>query len=293
MVHLPQTLSDSRFHMLTIMTQTSHDKQCKFLARCEEAYHLVQDFLHDRLPEVEKNPPFIFRQHRRLIVKEKVKKSLEVLDKALDSHSVEEIALSYNGGKDCLVMLILLMASIHKKFSSESVANPKLNLLPKDYRLDSIFINSETSFPELTEFIKLSTHYYQLNPITIKSSLKEGFEHYLNEVNTKIKVIVVGIRYADPYGSQLLYEQETDHNWPKFLRVHPILHWHYVDVWEFLIACDLPYCSLYDDGYTSLGGVETTERNMFLRVGDSYLPAYMLEEYADERERVGRKKNLT
>lgn len=68
------------------MTQTSHDKQCKFLARCEEAYHLVQDFLHDRLPEVEKNPPFIFRQHQRLIVKEKVKKSLEVLDKALDSH---------------------------------------------------------------------------------------------------------------------------------------------------------------------------------------------------------------
>lgn len=187
-------------------------------------------------------------------------------------------------------MLILLMAAIHKKFSSESISNPKYNLLPKDYKLDSIYINSEVPFPEVSEFITLSTKHYHLNPITIKSSLKEGFEHYLNKINQSTRVIVVGIRYADPYGSQLKYEQETDHNWPKFIRIHPILHWHYVDIWDFLIACDLPYCSLYDEGYTSLGGIDTTEPNLFLRVGDSYLPAYMLEEYADERERAGRKK---
>lgn len=190
-------------------------------------------------------------------------------------------------------MLILLLASIHKKFSSESMSNPKVNLLPKDYKLDSIYVNSEVPFPEVTEFIQLSTAHYQLNPITIKSSLKEGFEHYLKSVNTKVKVIVVGIRHADPYGSKLQYEQETDHNWPKFMRVHPILHWRYVDVWDFLIACGLPYCPLYDYGYTSLGGVDNTEPNMFLRVGESFLPAYMLEEHADERERVGRKKTNT
>lgn len=187
-------------------------------------------------------------------------------------------------------MLVLLMAAIHMKFSSESVSNPKLNLLPKDYKLDSIYINSEVPFSEVSDFIELSTKEYHLNPITIKSSLKEGFEHYLSKVNPNVKVIVVGIRYADPYGLQLKYEQETDHNWPKFLRIHPILHWHYVDIWDFLITCNVPYCSLYDQGYTSLGGIDNTERNLFLKVGESYLPAYMLEEYADERERVGRKK---
>lgn len=185
-------------------------------------------------------------------------------------------------------MLILLMATIHTKFSSESSTNPKMNLLPRDYRLDSIYINSEVPFQQVTDFIELSTAMYHLNPITIKSSLKEGFEHYLTKVNPNIKVIVVGIRYADPYGLLLQYEQQTDHNWPKFLRIHPVLHWHYVDVWDFLLACNLKYCSLYDEGYTSLGGVDNTERNMFLKLGDSYLPAYMLEEYADERERVGR-----
>lgn len=183
------------------------------------------------------------------------------------------------------------MAAIHKKFSSDSTTNPSLNLLPRDYKLDSIYINSEVPFPEASDFIELSAKDYHLNLITIKDSLKGGFEYYLNKVNQAVKIIVVGIRYADPYGSQLRYEQETDHNWPKFLRIHPILHWHYVDVWDFLLACGVPYCSLYDQGYTSLGGIDNTQPNMFLQVGESYLPAYMLEEYADERERVGRKKS--
>lgn len=187
-------------------------------------------------------------------------------------------------------MLVLLLATIHKKFSSELNTNPSLNLLPKDYRLDSIYINSEHPFPEVNDFINSSTEHYHLNPIIIKSSLKEGFEKYLHEINQKVKTIIVGIRYADPYGSLLKYEQETDHNWPKFLRVHPILHWHYVEIWDFLVACNVDYCVLYDQGYTSLGGVDTTEPNVFLKTGNSFLPAYMLEEYADERERVGRIK---
>lgn len=165
-----------------------------------------------------------------------------------------------------------------------------LDSLPENYRLDSIYINSETPFPELSAFIEESTHEYFLNPITIKCSMKEGFEHYLSSVNKNVKAIVVGIRYADPYGSLLQYEQETDHNWPKFLRIHPILHWHYCDIWDFIMACNLRYCPLYDQGYTSLGGVDNTVPNPFLKSGNSYLPAYMLEEYADERERVGRIK---
>ncbi|GEQ70175.1 hypothetical protein JCM33374_g3851 [Metschnikowia sp. JCM 33374] len=197
---------------------------------------------------------------------------------------LEEIAVSYNGGKDCLVMLTLLLAAIHRKVSSSTD-------LHEDYKLDSIYINSEQPFAELDTFITESNKEYSLNPITINSSMKEGFEHYLKEINPKTKAIVVGIRYADPYGSSLRYQQETDHNWPKFLRIHPILHWEYCEIWDFIMACNLPYCKLYDQGYTSLGGVDTTLPNKFLQSeGDSYMPAYMLEEDADARERVGRIK---
>lgn len=167
----------------------------------------------------------------------------------------------------------------------------KFGQLPENYKLECIYINSEIPFPNLTEFIQDSTKHYHLHPITIKSSLKEGFEKYLNEINPNIRAIIVGIRYSDPYGRELKYQDPTDHNWPKFLRIHPILHWNYVDIWDFIVGCNLTYCTMYDEGYTSLGGRYNTFPNPYLKNEDgTYLPAYMLREDADDRERLGRSK---
>jgi FAD synthetase len=50
----------------------------------------------------------------------------------------------------------------------------------------------------------------------------------------------------------------------------------------------LPYCSLYDLGYTSLGEVHNTIKNPFLKYEldgiELYKPAYMLEDEDKERE---------
>lgn len=197
-----------------------------------------------------------------------------------------------------MVMLILLLASIYKKFLSTHEANRGENfyssgIIPHDYKLDSIYVNAETPFPQLTEFIKQSTQYYHLNPIFIIDSMKCGFEHYLNEINTNIKSVIVGIRHTDPYGAQLQDEQYTDSNWPRFLRIHPILDWKYEEIWDFLVGSDVDYCTLYDEGYTSLGGVNTTVPNPELLIPggeNKYLPAYMLKDNADALERLGRVK---
>ncbi|ODV77946.1 adenine nucleotide alpha hydrolases-like protein [Suhomyces tanzawaensis NRRL Y-17324] len=265
----------------------THSSQHKFLQRCEQAYLLVQGFLEDTLPwgkVPESRPDYRYDPQLRSHVKTKISDSMEKLAASIDRHGLQEIAISYNGGKDCLVMLILLLATIHQKFTKQPSA------IPEDYKLDSIYVNSETLFPQLTQFIQESTQTYHLNPIIIQSSLKEGFEKYLNEINTNIKTIVVGVRHLDPYAGNLSFEQTTDHDWPKFLRIHPILNWNYVDIWDFLIGCNLQYCSMYDEGYTSLGGVKNTVPNPFLKDGDRYLPAYRLTEDADARERLGRIK---
>lgn len=68
------------------METTTKDR---LLATCAEAHQLVQGFLDDSLPETHLrnlNPPYQTSPLKRAAVKEKVLKSLEVLDTALDKH---------------------------------------------------------------------------------------------------------------------------------------------------------------------------------------------------------------
>jgi len=93
------------------------------------------------------------------------------------------------------------------------------------------------------------------------------------------------------------------------MRVNPILDWNYGLVWHFLRLFKFPYCSLYDQGYTSLGTVEDTYPCPALAVNrgnehsndetdgmvnsnlPKFWPAYMLRDW--EQERAGRIKKGT
>lgn len=67
-------------------------------------------------------------------------------------------------------------------------------------------------------------------------------------------------------------------------------------VWSFLRGCKLPYCVLYDRGYTSIGNVNDTVQNEALLANENehyqngetkqYKPAYELE--CEELERSNR-----
>lgn len=81
--------------------------------------------------------------------------------------------------------------------------------------------------------------------------------------------------------------------------VNPIIEWTDADVWEFIRAHGIPYCSLYDEGWHRLGCVgcpmagrhgRETELLRWPKYKDSYLRAFA--KMLDVRREKGRPSKL-
>lgn len=73
------------------------------------------------------------------------------------------------------------------------------------------------------------------------------------------------------------------------MRINPMLEWNCENVWEYLLSKKVPYCSLYNKGFTSIGNMKNTRPNPHLELKENpgtFLPAYMLLD--DALERAGR-----
>ncbi|KAK0383657.1 hypothetical protein NLU13_9568 [Sarocladium strictum] len=227
-------------------------------------------------------------------VQAQLRTSMKVIDDAFSRYSLDEISLSYNGGKDCLVLLIMILACMGQRASKSQqnsateVNGPSTTKLATD-KLQAVYIVPPHPFPEVDEFVESSADDYYLDVVRYQLPMKKGLECYLAE-KKNIKAIFVGTRRTDPHGESLTFFDPTDSGWPPFMRIHPVIDWHYVEIWTFLRHLGIPYCPLYDQGYTSLGGTEDTLPNPHLKKegseGRAFRPAYEL--VGDEEERLGR-----
>ncbi|GAB7362232.1 hypothetical protein MBLNU230_g2257t1 [Neophaeotheca triangularis] len=230
-------------------------------------------------------------------VQDQSRTSLKVIEEALSQYSLDELSLSYNGGKDCLVLLILYLSALHSHFSkTQSIPTPQPTTTGEGAHtyaptlpsaLQSVYIESPDPFPALTAFVDESHRTYHLDLHHYPSPMRLAFSNYLAE-HSHVKAIFVGTRRTDPHGSALKHFDPTDRGWPDFMRIHPVIDWRYADVWCFLRELGVGYCGLYDEGYTSLGGVGDTWPNPRLKIEgeERWRPAFELVK--DEEERLGR-----
>ena len=65
--------------------------------------------------------------------------------------------------------------------------------------------------------------------------MKAAFADYLRDTPS-VKAILVGTRRTDPHGQHLKHFDPTDSGWPPFVRIHPVIDWHYVEIWT---VCDI------------------------------------------------------
>uniref|UniRef100_A0A0N5AAI8 FAD synthase n=1 Tax=Syphacia muris TaxID=451379 RepID=A0A0N5AAI8_9BILA len=192
---------------------------------------------------------------------------------------LEKIAVSFNGGKDCTVLLHLFRIAIDRKFGTKK-------------RIQAIYINCHDSFPEISSFISETCGRYQIDLFEYPGPIKDGLQK-LKENHPDISAIIMGSRSTDPHGIHMKSKRQwTDKGWPSYLRVFPIFDWSYSDVWHAIIGLRVQYCSLYDQGYTSLGDKRKTGKNDALKILDEngkvigYRPAYELN--IGSLERLGR-----
>ncbi|KAL9239334.1 hypothetical protein vseg_013669 [Gypsophila vaccaria] len=230
---------------------------------------------------------------RRL--KTKYNNAVYVIQRALALYKIEEVAFSFNGGKDSTVLLHLLRAGYYLHMKEQINCDEDPAYSQYKFPIRTIYFDSPSAFPEINSFTYETASKYNLQMDIIRQDFKSGLEALLK--TSPIRAIFLGVRIGDPTAvGQELFSPSSP-GWPPFMRVNPILDWSYRDVWAFLLKSKVPYCGLYDQGYTSIGSIYDTVPNELLcdnnPPGDKveYRPAYMLSD--GRSERAGRVKKST
>ena len=164
----------------------------------------------------------------------------------LREHEPEEgYYLAFSGGKDSVVIHDLAVRAGVKfdpHYSQTTVDPPEVQQFIKEH------------YPHVA-WDKPRNSMFRLIPL--KKMVPTRIIRYccseLKEIGGAGRTVVTGIRWAESTArrGRELYEQsrKTKSKW--FL--HPIIDWSTQDVWDYIHAHNLPYCSLYDEGKTRIG----------------------------------------
>jgi FAD synthetase len=261
--------------------------------------------------------------------------ALNCLDHAYRLYGPESVICSFNGGKDAVVILELVRAAHAKHYYSQQ--QQQINAGATDVgkspmtttmiRPRVVYFQHEDEFPQVLSFLRDSVQRYDLDMLAFEQGVKfsQGLEILVqNNLVTGGKqtfpmAFVLGTRSSDPNASGQDQFSPSSHWMPPFMRANPVLEWTYGHIWHFLRLFQLPYCALYDEGFTSLGTTkDTLPCPALLRVvptetvgGDggggednsspgassslvapTFWPAYMLRDWDQERAGRIKKENV-
>ncbi len=204
------------------------------------------------------------------------------IKRLVDNVPIGGYDLAFGGGKDSIVT----------EFIAGKSGVP--------YRLN--YAQTGIDPPELVHFIQ---EYYFANFIKPRMTMWQGIVkkglptrrkrwccEYLKHFIGKGKTTITGIRWAES-ARRKKYGEVSYMGKDKL--VNPIIDWTDYEVWDFIKTNDLPYCSLYDNGFTRLGCLicpmtqrknRLREAKLYPKIADAYKRAnrrfYLSKERTDE-----------
>lgn len=230
-----------------------------------------------------------------------IQAALAHLDQAYRLYGPRSVICSYNGGKDAVVILHLIRAAVAHYYEKNKEKIPE--------RPRVIYFDHKEEFPEILDLLHCTVRRYDLDMIAFDEviSFGEGLQLLVDNnivpgtTNHRLPCsFVLGTRATDPNAGNQGHFAPSSSYMPPFMRVNPVLDWTYGHIWHFLRLFKLPYCVLYDQGYTSLGTTKDTLPCPALEVAGSsdmgasrFWPAYMLQDWNLERAgRIKKEKSL-
>jgi len=195
------------------------------------------------------------------ILQIKIKKTHEVIIDASKKFPQKKIVVAWTGGKDSTVLLHIIRTLYD-------------NTIP----FPVMFNDSTIEFPEIYTFIKKITKEWNINLIVVPHAKTDLLKfnrcttepekmklsrimkiHAMNAFIKKFKPVAFmsGIRWDEheSRSKEQYFSQRKDH-----IRIHPLLHFTEKDIWEYIHTLHVPYVSLYDQGYRSLGEQPFTKK---------------------------------
>lgn len=252
-------------------------------------------------------------------LEDKIKTSKDIYDRLFKQFDPEDVRLIWSGGKDstltswiCLQYCKEMGVAMPKAFTiDEGDAFEEIDaflhkysgkwgidldwgrnedvLKAAGYTLDAEVKVSDLSERNQAEIKRIG---FELKAFPFEAESYVGnhlmktvvFNTYIDD--SGVKAVVQGLRWDEQTArakDEYFEEVEAQEFSPAHMRVRPILHFSERDIWDTTLHFGIPYCTLYNQGYRSLGAKTTSLKS-------SDIPAWE-QDLENTEERAGRRQD--
>jgi len=197
----------------------------------------------------------ILFSERAMTLSDKISETKNTLAIALDRFGAGRTAVAWTGGKDSTVALHLYLEVLRERGETS--------------RAVALSLDTGRKFPATVAFRDRLAAAWDIDLRVIRPAPGAGEKADPSDKTAcclllkiaplrlalaeyKISGLITGIR-ADEHASREGRPVFEERRVPDYTSVNAILPWTLLDIWAYVADRGLPYCELYDQGYTSLG----------------------------------------